>query len=378
MNRFPNLSRWAVTHRQMVLFLLIGVLASGIFAFLELGRLEDPSFRAPTMTAIVVWPGATAQEVQDLALNPVEKKLQELEHFESVRTFSRQGYGALSMWLKGGTPIAEQEAAWYFARKKIADVRSQLPAGVIGPLINDEYSDVYSLIWVLQGDGFSYADLNRTAEQIKRQLLDVPMVAKVDVLGKQPEKVFVEISHRKLAALGVPINAVFDALARHNALSPAGSVDTASDRVLVRVDGAFRSIDGIRAVPIAVQGRLLRVGDIADVRKGYEDPPQYTIRHNGAPALAIGLTMSGDGNILTLGKQLEKRTAAIEAALPAGLELKLIADQPRIVDESVWEFERSFLEALVIVLAVCFVSLGWRAGWWWRPRCRSCWRRWPA
>ena len=362
MNRFPNLSRWAVTHRQMVLFLLIGVLASGIFAFLQLGRLEDPSFRAPTMTAIVVWPGATAQEVQDLALNPVEKKLQELEHFESVRTFSRQGYGALSMWLKGGTPIAEQEAAWYFARKKIADVRSQLPAGVIGPLINDEYSDVYSLIWVLQGDGFSYADLNRTAEQIKRQLLDVPMVAKVDVLGKQPEKVFVEISHRKLAALGVPINAVFDALARHNALSPAGSVDTASDRVLVRVDGAFRSIDGIRAVPIAVQGRLLRVGDIADVRKGYEDPPQYTIRHNGAPALAIGLTMSGDGNILTLGKQLEKRTAAIEAALPAGLELKLIADQPRIVDESVWEFERSFLEALVIVLAVCFVSLGWRAG----------------
>lgn len=362
MNRFPNLSHWAVTHRQMVLFLLVAVLASGAFAFLKLGRLEDPNFRAPTMTAIVVWPGATAQEVQDQALNVIEKKLQELDHFENVRTFSRQGYGALSLWLKGGTSIAEQEAAWYYARKKIADVRNQLPAGVIGPVINDEYSDVYSLIWVLQGEGFGFADLNRAAEQIKKQLVEVPMVAKVDVLGKQPEKVFVEVSHRKLAALGIPLNAVFDALARQNALAPSGSVDTASDRVLLRVDGAFRSVDDIRAVPLAAQGRLLRVGDIAEVRKGYEDPPQYTIRHNGAPALAIAMTMARDGNILTLGRNLEQRMGAIEAALPVGLELKRIADQPRVVDESVWEFERSFLEALVIVLAVCFVSLGWRAG----------------
>jgi multidrug efflux pump len=362
MTRFPNLSHWAVTHRPMMLFLLIAVIGSGLFSFLNLGRLEDPNFRVPTMTAVIAWPGASAQEVQDEVLNPIEKKLQELDHFEYVRTFSRQGYGALTLWLEGGTPKLDQEVAWYQARKRIADLRGQLPAGVVGPVINDEYSDVYSLLWVVQGEGFSFADLNRQAEQIKRQLLDVPMVAKVDVLGKQPEKVYVEISHRKLAALGIPINAVFDALSRQNALVPAGSVETQGDRVLLRTSGAFRSLDDIRAVPLEAQGQLLRIGDIAEVRHGYEDPPQYTIRHNGAPALAIGVTMTRDGNILTLGKRLQQRMAAIEATLPAGLELKLIADQPRVVDESVWEFERSFLEALVIVLAVCFVSLGWRAG----------------
>jgi multidrug efflux pump subunit AcrB len=362
MTRFPNLSHWAVTHRPMMLFLLIAVIGSGLFSFLNLGRLEDPNFRVPTMTAVIAWPGASAQEVQDEVLNPIEKKLQELDHFEYVRTFSRQGYGALTLWLEGGTPKLDQEVAWYQARKRIADLRGQLPVGVVGPVINDEYSDVYSLLWVVQGEGFSFADLNRQAEQIKRQLLEVPMVAKVDVLGKQPEKVYVEISHRKLAALGIPINAVFDAMSRQNALAPAGSVETQGDRVLLRTSGAFRSLDDIRAVPLEAQGQLLRVGDIAEVRHGYEDPAQYTIRHNGAPALAIGVTMTRDGNILTLGTRLQQRMAAIEATLPAGLELKLIADQPRVVDESVWEFERSFLEALVIVLAVCFVSLGWRAG----------------
>lgn len=362
MNRFPNLSMWAVTHRPLVLFLIVAVLASGIFAFTRLGRLEDPNFRVPTMTAIVVWPGATAQEVQDQALNLVEKKLQELDHFESVSTFSRQGYGALSVWLDGGTPKADQEDAWYQARKRIGDLRGQLPAGVTSVTVNDEYSDVYSLLWVVQGDGWSLADLNREAERIKHQILGLPMVAKVDVLGKQPEKVFVEISHRKLAALGIPLSAVFDALSRQNALAPAGSVETGSDRVLLRVDGAFRSADDVRAVPLESQGRLLRLGDIAQVRRGYEDPPQYTIRHNGAPALAIGVTMARDGNILELGRQLNRRMESIQASLPAGLELKLIADQPRVVADSVWEFERSFLEALAIVLVVCFVSLGWRAG----------------
>ena len=362
MNGVPNLSHWAVTHRSLVLFLVVAVLASGVFSFLKLGRLEDPNFRVPTMTAIVVWPGASAQEVQDQALNLIEKKLQELEHFDNVRTFSRQGYGALTLWLEGGTPKEDQEEAWYQARKRIADLRGQMPAGVIGPVINDEFSDVYSLIWVLQGEGFDLAELNRAAENIKRQLLGEPMVAKVDVLGKQPEKVFVEISHRKLAALGIPLNTVFDALARHNGLAPAGSVDTRSDRVLLRVDGAFRGMDDIRAVPLEAQGRLLRLGDIAEVRRGFEDPPQYTIRHDGAPALAIGVTMARDGNILALGANLERRVAALEADLPLGLELKLIADQPRVVDASVWEFERAFLEALVIVLAVCIVSLGWRAG----------------
>jgi multidrug efflux pump subunit AcrB len=357
-----NLSHWAVTHRPVVLFLILAVALCGVFAFARLGRLEDPSFRVPTMTAVVVWPGATAQEVQDQVLNRIEKELQELDHFEYVRTFSRQGYGALQLWLRGGTPKNEQEAAWYQARKKIADSRAAWPAGVQGPLFNDEYSDVYSLIWVLKGEGFSLADLDRQAELLKRELLGLPMVNKVDVLGKQPEKVFIEISHRRLATLGVPLAAVFDALARQNALLPAGSVDTRSDRVLLRVNGALRSIEEIGLVPVEAGGRLLRLADFADIRRGYEDPPQYTIRHDGQPVLAIGVTMTRDGNILTLGERLKARVAQWQQALPAGLELELIADQPRIVDESVWEFERAFLEALAIVLAVCFLSLGWRAG----------------
>jgi multidrug efflux pump subunit AcrB len=362
MPRIPNVSHWAVTHQPMVLFLLIATLVTGVFAFLRLGRAEDPNFRVPTMTAIVVWPGATAQEVQDQALNRIERALQELDHFDHVRTFSRQGYGALSLWLAGGTPKAEQDNAWYQARKRIADLRSDMPAGVIGPTINDEYSDVYSLIWALHGNGFSAADLDREAEKIKKQLLDVPMVAKVVVLGKQPEKVFVELSHRKLATLGVPLNAVFDALARQNRLTPGGSIETRSDRVLVRVDGAFQGLEDVRAVPLEAQGRLLRLGDVAEVRRGYEDPPQYTMRHDGADALGLAVVMARDGNILELGAALKQRMHAIETALPAGLALDLIADQPSVVADSVWEFERAFIEALVIVLVVCFVSLGWRAG----------------
>jgi multidrug efflux pump subunit AcrB len=227
MQAVPNLSHWAVTHRQMVLFLLVAILASGVVAFLKLGRLEDPNFRVPTMTAIVVWPGATAREVQDQALNRIEKELRELDGFENVRSFSRQGYGAITLWLDGGTPKHEQEAAWYQARKKIGDLRGQMPPGVIGPAINDEFSDVYSLIWSVRGDGFSLAELNREAERIKLALVAVPMVSKVDVLGKQPEKVFVEISHRKLANLGIPLSAVFDALGRQNGLARSTRAATA-------------------------------------------------------------------------------------------------------------------------------------------------------
>lgn len=357
-----NLSLWAVTHRQLVLFLIIAILASGAFAFVKLGRLEDPNFRIPTMTAVVAWPGATAREVQDQILNRIEKELRELDHFDYVQTYSRQGYGALQLWLHGGTPKRDQEDAWYQARKKISDIRPQLPAGVLGPIYNDEYTDVYSLIWVLKGDGFSLADLDRQAERIKKTLLAVPMVNKVDVFGKQPEKVFVEISHRKLATLNVPLTAVFEALRRHNALLPSGSIETRTDRVYLRVDGAFTSVEDIREVAVEANGQLLRLRDFATVRKGYEDPPQYTIRHNGHQVLAIGVTMAGDGNILTLGERLKDRVAKLQEGLPAGLEMEMIADQPRVVDHSVWEFEKAFLEALAIVLAVSFLSLGWRAG----------------
>ena len=361
MKRF-NLSEWAVTHRPMVLFLIIATLIVGSISLLRLGRLEDPNFNVPTMTAIVVWPGATAQEVQDQVLNRMERKLQEVQHFDYVRSFARQGYGGISLWMKGGTAKAELDNAWYQVRKKIGDARQEFPDGVRGPFFNDEYNDVYSALYAVSAPELSMAELLKLTEGIKREIQRVPGTEKVDVLGKQAERVYVEISTRRLAALGLPPTAVFDALARQNLLAPAGSADTAYDRVQVRVDGALRSARDVGNVKLDVGGHLLRLSDVATVHTGYEDPPSFTIRHNGVPVLAIGVTMQKNGNVLDLGQALEKKLDQVRSQLPAGVQIQQYADQPRVVAESVWEFERSFLEALAIVLAVSFLFLGWRTG----------------
>ena len=361
MKRF-NLSEWAVTHRPMVLFLIIATLIVGSISLLRLGRLEDPNFNVPTMTAIVVWPGATAQEVQDQVLNRMERKLQEVQHFDYVRSFARQGYGGITLWMKGGTAKAELDNAWYQVRKKIGDARQEFPDGVRGPFFNDEYNDVYSALYAVSAPELSMAELLKLTEGIKREIQRVPGTEKVDVLGKQAERVYVEISTRRLAALGLPPTAVFDALARQNLLAPAGSADTAHDRVQVRVDGALRSARDVGNVKLDVGGQLMRLSDVATVHAGYEDPPSFTIRHNGVPVLAIGVTMQKNGNVLDLGQALEKKLDQVRSQLPAGVQIQQYADQPRVVAESVWEFERSFLEALAIVLGVSFLFLGWRTG----------------
>jgi multidrug efflux pump subunit AcrB len=361
MKRF-NLSEWAVTHRPVVLFLIIATLIVGVMSFSRLGRLEDPNFDVPQMTAIVVWPGATAQDVQDQVLNRIERRLQELDHFESVRSFSRQGYGGVTLYMKGGSSKAELENAWYQVRKKIGDVRQEFPEGVRGPFFNDEYNDRYSVLYALSAPELSMAELLALTEDVKRRIQGVDSVAKVDVLGKQAERVFVEISTRRLASLGIAPTAVFEALARQNLVAPAGSVDATHDRVQVRVDGGLRSAADVANVTLEVGGQLLRLADIASVRAGYEDPPSMTIRHNGVPVLAIGVTMQSNGNVLDFGRALEQRMAQVRQELPAGVQIQQYADQPRVVAESVWEFERSFLEALAIVLAVSFLFLGWRTG----------------
>jgi multidrug efflux pump len=361
MKRF-NLSEWAVTHRPMVLFLIITTLVIGVLSFNRLGRLEDPTFEVPQMTAIVVWPGATAQDVQDQVLNRIERKLQELDHFDYVRSFARQGYGGITLWMKGGSSKEELDKAWYQVRKKIGDVRQEFPEGVRGPFFNDEYSDRYSVLYALSAPDLSMAELLTVTEGVKRRLQSVPGAGKVDVLGKQAERVYVEVSTRRLAALGIPPSAVFDALARQNLVTPAGSADTTHDRVQVRVDGRFNGVQDVSNVTLEVGGQLLRLADVASVRSGYEDPPSLTIRHNGVPVLAIGVTLQGKGNVTDFGKAMEERLAQIRHELQAGVEIQQYADQPRVVAESIWEFERAFLEALAIVLAVSFLFLGWRTG----------------
>jgi len=357
-----NLSGWAVNHRAMVLFLIITTLIVGVFSFTQLGRLEDPNFNVPTMTITVAWPGATAQQVQDEVLNRMERKLQEIDGVDYLRSFSRQGYGGIIFWMKGGSSKKTLDNAWYQARKKIGDIKLELPDGVRGPFLNDEFTDVYSVIYALHAKDLSWGERQALAEDVKRDLQSVPGLDKVDVLGRQEEKIYVEISTKRIAALGLTPQTIMDSLARQNILSPSGSVDGRVDRVFIRVNGGLHNVKDVEALPIEAGGKLLRLSDVATVTSGVEDPPTYTIRHDGEPVLAIGITMPRNGNILALGKALDQRQAEIQSTLPAGVSLVKYADQPKVVDASVWEFEESFLEALVIVLLVSFVALGWRTG----------------
>ena len=357
-----NLTEWALNHRAVVLFLILAIGIGGVLGFTKLGQLEDPNFSVPSMTAVIIWPGATAQQMQDEVLNRMEKKFEQLDHFDKVKTYARQGYGGMLLSVRGGTSQEDQREAWYQARKKFNDIKLELPDDVVGPIFNDEFGDVTGLLYAVKGDGISHAELSDIAEDIKRRLLKVPMVKKVDIHGKQAKKVYVEFSHQRLAALGITPLAIAESLRNQNSLIASGSIDTPGDRVLVRVSGQFKDLDDIRNVPIAAGGRLIKLGDFTTVTRGYEDPPTYTVRHNGQQVLMLGITMTNDGNIIDLGSAIEQAVNKLQAELPYGVELERVADQPSVVAESVWEFERSLLEALGIVLAVCLISLGWRTG----------------
>lgn len=361
MNNF-NLTDWALRHRAIVLFMLLIVAVAGAFSFTRLGQLEDPNFSVPSMTTMVIWPGATAQQLQDQVLNRMEKKFEQIDNFEKVVTYARQGYAGMTLTVRGGTSKADQREAWYQARKKLNDLSLELPDGVIGPIVNDEYGDVYGLMYAVKGDGIGHADLSDAAENIKRQMLKVPMVKKIDLIGKQAKRAYVEFSHERLAALGITPLAIAESLKSQNALLPAGQIDTRGDRVMVRVSGQFASEEAIRNVPISAGGRLIKLGDIATVTRGFEDPPTYTVRHNGQPVLMLGITMTSDGNIVDLGKAMDTAVAKIQSELPHGVELELVADQPTTVKDAILDFGRALAEALVIVIAVSLASLGWRAG----------------
>jgi multidrug efflux pump len=316
-----NLSEWALSHRPIVQFLLIIITLGAVLSFTRLGQLEDPNFSVPSMTAMVIWPGATAQQVQDEVLNRMEKKFEQLDHFEKVVTFARQGYGGMTITVQGGTSKADQREAWYQARKKFNDLKLELPEGVVGPLFNDEFGDVYGMLYAVKGDGLGHAELSDIAEDIKRRLLKVPMVNKVDLFGKQEQRVYVEFSHERLAALGITPQAIVDSLKNQNSMVPGGSIDTHGDRVLVRVSGQFTSEDDIRNVPVEANGRLIKLSDLATVTRDFEDPPTFTVRHNGQQVLMLGIAATKDGNIVTLGKAIEETVAKLQRELPYGVEL---------------------------------------------------------
>src|SRR5689334_4503956 len=361
MKRF-NLSEWAITHRALVLFMILLIGSSGLFSYFKLGRAEDPSFTIKVMNVHVGWPGATAAELQTQVVDKIEKKLQALPYLDRVTSYSQPGTAFIQVTLKDTTPPRKVKELWYQARKKVSDIQGELPAGITGPDFDDEFGDVYSALYMMTADGLGMADLKRRAEDIRQVLLRVSAVNKVDLIGVQPEKIFVEFSHAKLATLGITPQQIFDSMARQNAVTAGGSVETSADRIHLRVTGAFSGAEAIAAVPVQVDGRVFRLGDIATVKRGYEDPPSFLVREDGKPALGIGVSMQDGGNILELGEDLKKAMKAITAELPVGIEITQVADQPHIVDESVSEFLKTFVEALGIVLLVSFLTLGWRTG----------------
>jgi multidrug efflux pump subunit AcrB len=357
-----NLSAWAVRHPAFMLFLIIAISITGAWSYLNLGRAEDPSFTIKTMVVQVVWPGGTAQDMQRLVADPLEKRLQELSQLDYVRTYTRPSTAVLTVQLKDRVRGREAADTWYQVRKKLNDSRSELPQGVIGPLFNDEYGDVYSAVYMLSSAEASRADLKRHAEAVRLALLKVRDVSKVTLVGDVPERVFVEISHRKLATLGVAPQVVFDSIARQNAVVAAGSIETGADRLEVRVTGGITDLAALRAVPIEAGGQTFRLGDIASVTRGFEDPPGFLVTHRGKPAIGIAVAMAENANVLDLGERLAAAMDEIRQTIPLGIGIEQIADQPRVVAESVGEFLVSFAEALAIVLVVSFVSLGWRTG----------------
>jgi len=357
-----NLSALAVRERSVTLFLICLITLAGLVSFFKLGRAEDPAFTVKVMTVVTAWPGATAQEMQDQVAEKLEKRLQELRWYDRSETYTRPGLAFTTLTLLDTTPPSEVPEQFYQARKKVADEAVNLPAGVIGPMVNDEYADVTFALYALKAKGEQQRVLVRDAETLRQRLLHVPGVKKVNIVGEQAERVYVEFSHERLATLGISPQDVFAALNSQNALTPAGSVETRGPQVFIRLDGAFDELQKIRDTPVVAQGRTLKLSDIATVRRGYEDPATFMIRNGGEPALLLGVIMRDGWNGLDLGKALDHEVHAINAGLPLGLSLSKVTDQAVNISSAVDEFMVKFFVALLVVMVVCFISMGWRVG----------------
>jgi multidrug efflux pump subunit AcrB len=358
----PNLSAWSLTHKQMVLYLIIVLMAAGVISYLNLGRAEDPDFTFKVMVVRTLWPGATAQEVELELTERIEKKLQETPWVDVLRSASKPGESLVFVILKDYTPKPEVPEAWRQVRKKLDDIRHTLPSGVQGPFPNDEFGDVQINIFALTGDGFDLSALRRYADRIALDLKRVQDVKRVELIGVQDEKIYIDVSPNRLASLGITPQQVAEVLQKQNAVYPAGFLETESDRIRMRVSGGFDSVAKVRNADLLVNGQHFRLGDIAKVSRGLADPPSPRMHVGGVPAIGIGVVMDKGGNVIDLGENLKIAMKEISAQLPAGVEVHVVANQPEVVKGSITLFERSLTEAVLIVLAVSFLSLGWRTG----------------
>jgi multidrug efflux pump len=357
-----NLSAWALRHRSLTAFLIMAIAAAGVWAYLSLGRGEDPPFTIKQMVVQVDWPGASAAQMARSVVDRIERKLEELPSLDFVDSSVQPGHAIMIVSLKDDTPPSQVEGLWYQVRKKIRDIAPTLPQGVQGPYFNDEFGDVFGIVYGFTGDGFSLPQLRHVVEDVRESLLGVPGVGKITLLGGQEERLYIDFSHRRLAELGLTVPDILSVVAHENAVQAAGFADTPQDRIYVRTGNGLDGVAALRAIPVQAGGRRIALGDIATVSRGMVDPPAATLRVNGKPALALAISMAQGGNILDLGRRVAARMQAITPTLPLGVEAVRVNDQSEVVAKDVSTFQESFLEALAIVLLVSFLSLGWRTG----------------
>ena len=358
-----NLSQWAIEHPALTRYLMVVLMVLGMASYFQLGQDEDPPFTFRAMVVRTYWPGATAQQVAEQVTDKLERTLQEVPYADKIRSYSKPGESQIIFQIKDYSKPADVPNVWYSVRKKIGDIRYTLPQGVQGPFFNDEFGDVFGVIYALDAPGFNSAEVKKFADDVRQQLLRVKDVAKVEQFGVQDEKIFIEIPQKRLVQLGLDLNAVLSQLGQENAVENAGTIQTPLDVLQVRIDGQFETEEQLRAMPIrGSSGQQVKLGDIAKVKRGYVDPAVVKVHHQGQPVIALGVSMAKGGDIIALGKALEVATARIEKTLPAGVTLAQVQDQPKAVAKSVGEFVRVLIEAVLIVLVVSFVALGLHKG----------------
>ncbi|MBV9560540.1 MAG: efflux RND transporter permease subunit, partial [Bradyrhizobium sp.] len=361
MNRF-NLSEWAIRHRSLVTYFMLLIAIAGIGSYFRLGRSEDPDFTVKTMVVQAAWPGATVKDTLEQITDRIERKLQETPSLDYLKSYTTAGEATIFVYLKDSTPPAQVPDIWYQVRKKVGDIRNTLPQGIVGPGFNDEFGDTYGIVYGFTADGFTHRELRDHVDEIRKQLLTLPDISKIDVLGAQDERVYVEFSTEQLAGLGIDRAALIAALQAQNAVIPAGVVQTGEEKLLVRTSGAFQTEQDILAVNFVANGRMIRLGDIAHVTRGPADPAQPIFRVNGRDGIGLAIAMRKGGDVMTLGRNVAQAMADITANLPVGIEPALVANQPATVSHAVDDFMEALWEAIGIVLAVSLVALGLRAG----------------
>jgi multidrug efflux pump len=357
-----NLSGWALKHRSLTVYMMIVAVLAGIGSYIRLGRSEDPTFIIKTMVVQAAWPGASIEETLKQVTERLERKLQETPKLDFLRSFTRAGVTTIFVNLQGSTTAREVPDIWYHVRKSIGDIRHTLPAGIVGPGFNDDFGDTFGTIYGFTADGFTHRELRDYVEEVRSKLLHVPDVSKIEILGAQDERIFVEFSMQELASLGIDRSALLAALQAQNIVRPAGTIQTGNETLSLRVSGAFTSEQDVLDVNFAVGGRMLRLSDIARVRRGFADPPQPLFRVNGEPAIGLAIAMRDGGDILALGQNIRRAMAEVTADLPLGIEPRLVADQAVTVKSAISEFMTSLWQAIAIILVVSFISLGVRPG----------------